>query len=212
MKKYLTLLIFLTIPLWGYRGSPMTPPGPGAGNGAPPYMGNGNFRKGMPGNVRGNRMGMNGMDINNLLKEVKKVSPYVEEKMNSLVRSDPKIGGILTRSLNRAYGWYLKLQNDPDGKKFAGEFWKLSVKEKEFALKIRDTSNKTTIKKLKRELNKTVSKLFDLRQKAREIKINRIEQNLDKIKADLKQRVKNKKQIVQDHIDSLLGIRKHLSW
>ena len=203
MKKYLILFLSFTLPLMAYGpGNFHNPDNSGMRN-APPYAG----KPGMRG-----RRNMRMPDIQNLISEVRKISPYVADEMEKIPSKYSGINGMLVRSLNRAYLWYNKLKDDAEGADFADDFWKLSVLEKEYALKIRDTKNNSEIKKLKKKLEKTVSKLFDLRQRAREIKIRRAEENLKKIKAELKERMKNRKQIIKDHINLLLGHRVNMSW
>jgi len=207
MKKYLVFFVLFTISLWGYENSHL-PPSHEVGRPAPPYMGKDGVRKGPGDNIFKRKR----IDIENLLQEVRKISPYTAEKIEVLSKRNPRLGRVLTNSLNRAYFWYQKLKDDKNGSKYADEFWKLSVLEKEIALKIRNSTDKSEIKRLKKSLNKIVSKLFDFRQKAREIKIKRIEENLKRVKKELKQRAEGKRQIVKEHIDTLLGNKRHLSW
>jgi len=147
-----------------------------------------------------------------VLEEIGKVSPYLKEKLIKAKQEHPRFYNMVIRRAIKGYFWWQKLKKDPEGKKFADKLWKLSIKEKELAVRYRNATSEKEKKRIISELKKIDSTLFDLRQKARELTIRDLEEKIKKIKEELKERKAHKEEIIQEHIDRLTGREKRWSW
>ncbi len=147
-----------------------------------------------------------------LISEVDKVSPYLAEKLRDLKKNRPRLYRIVLGKLARGYRWYQRLKHDPKGKKFADELWKLSLKERELALKYKESESEKVKKQIAKEIKKISEKLFDLRQEAREIAVKQLEEKLKTIKEELKEREAHREEIIQQHIDQILGKGQGWRW
>ncbi len=147
-----------------------------------------------------------------LLNEVGKVSPYLVGKLKKLKEENPMLyRGILIKT-EVGYRWWQRLKKDHEGKKFADELWKLSIKERELAVKYHDATSDKERSKIRKLLEKIDYNLFDLRQKARKITIKKLEEKLKQIKEDLKDREEHKEEIIKQHIDQITGQGRRWRW
>lgn len=71
------------------------------------------------------------------------------------------------------------------------------------------TSEKANIKK---ELEKNLSNLFDLKEVQREDEVKMLEQEITKLKEKVANRKKNKEVIIRRRMEELLGEEKYLDW
>jgi len=74
---------------------------------------------------------------------------------------------------------------------------------------IKDKKKQATIKK---ELEKKLNKLFDLREEARLKKVEALEQEMEKLKQMVDFRKKNKAKIIERRLNELLGNEDQLAW
>ncbi len=147
-----------------------------------------------------------------LMKEVEKVSPLLADRLNRLKNGRPRIYGMVMRRLSIAYRWYTRLKKDPEGKKFADKLWRLSIKERELAVRYREAKDREARREIEKKIRKLDEELFELRQKAREIAIKHLEDKLKQIKKELKEREKHKDEIIRQHVDQLLGKGRGWRW
>ncbi|MBU1096728.1 MAG: hypothetical protein KKB34_09635 [Bacteroidetes bacterium] len=66
--------------------------------------------------------------------------------------------------------------------------------------------------KIKNDLEKSLNKLFDLKEGLRENEVKELEKRLQELKEKLNIRQKNKSTIIRRRIDELLGDDKYLDW
>ena len=217
-KTLLTLaaLLFFMSSLYSQQWDRMGPGHGGIGV-APQYGPYGNREPGPVGPMRGPRTPKNGVigrrgapaitpDLENkILYKIGEISPFLKEKLIELKKNDPLRYNRVLHLLAVKYRWWQRLKNDPDGKKFADQLLNLSIKERELVVKYKLTNSESEKEKIRSKLEKIDTTLFDLRQKAREITVKKLEDRLNKIKKELKERKEHKREIIREHLDEILG-------
>lgn len=73
-------------------------------------------------------------------------------------------------------------------------------------------ASSTEKEKIKKELEKNLEYLFDLKEKQRESEVKMLEEEIDKLKEKIASRKNNKSTIIRRRIEELLGQEKYLDW
>ena len=164
-----------------------------------------------------------------ILPEVQKLTPeqeqialdhvkatYPEEKYEKLLELKGSRDMLYHRLLVKAYRemQYLEQlkERDPEQYEAMQEKEKLEIEAKELVDQYKKTENESEKEELKSQITELLSKIFDIRQQNREKEIERLEERLAEAKADNKKRLENKKEIVAERLNELLGEEKWMQW
>lgn len=103
-------------------------------------------------------------------------------------------------------------ERDPERYEQKKKEHSLERRSRQLAEKFRESKNEKEKVKIKDDLSVVLSKLFDLREKDREIEIKHLNQKLEHLKSVLAERKKKKKEIVDRRLQELIGERDVLIW
>jgi hypothetical protein len=87
----------------------------------------------------------------------------------------------------------------------------LEIQSESLALDYKDTDGNKK-QSVKKELQKVLSELFELREKDRKEDVARLEKELQELKESLQIRANKKNEIIERRIEDLLGENKYLDW
>lgn len=138
-----------------------------------------------------------------VLEIVKKHDPAFHGKLLKLRESAPAKYKVATRMAGKAF-MMSRMEQDPSLEKDAVRMMALEYETRELGLsyeKAKD-SEKT---KIKADLKKGLSELFDLRLKGQELRVKRMEKDLAKLKGQLEKRKASKARLVDSRVEQMTG-------
>ncbi|MCX6169531.1 MAG: hypothetical protein NTX65_09330 [Ignavibacteriales bacterium] len=153
-------------------------------------------------------------EIKTKLEEVKKLD---KNKYYQLLRESSPFSALVVPSLSGTYsysnGHALSLYENSykeRNEKIKKEK-ELEIDVELYALKCKnaDKANQQTLKK---ELQSSLSQLFDIRESQKQEEVKQLEKRLQDLKESLQARKQNKDEIVQRRIQELLGDSRYLRW
>ncbi len=208
-----------------FEGGPGMGMGPGGRQGGGPGMMQGPMGRpgmtqgasqGRPGNVKvrrtvrqgigeGGRFGWQDEDgaEERVLDLVKKHDPAFHGKLLKLRESAPAKYKVATRMAGKAF-LMSRMEQDPALEKDAVRLMALEYETRELALSYEKAKDSEKAK-IKADLKKGLSELFDLRLKGQELRVKRMEKDLSRLKGQLEKRKASKAKLVESRLEQMTG-------
>lgn len=141
---------------------------------------------------------------------------YPEERYQKLLDLKDTRPAVYNRLLQKAYRamHYMEQLKERDPEQYAAmnEMKELEIQTKELVDQYKNTKSESEQEKLKNQITELLNRIFDIRQQNRQKEIERLEERLAEAKENNKKRLQNKKEIVTDRLDDLLGEEKWMRW
>ena len=110
------------------------------------------------------------------------------------------------RAMSRLWWWYLQLRDKPKAVQDAmGSVAEARLRQHELRWAIQRAGNSQDKQRLVAELRQAVRKAFEARQVVKEHRLTELEREIQRIRADLKDRARRKEQIVSERLEKLLA-------
>ncbi len=138
-----------------------------------------------------------------VLEIVKKHDPAFHGKLLGLRESAPAKYKMATRMAGKAF-MMSRMEQDPSLEKDAVRMMALEYETRELGLSYEKAKDSEKAK-LKAELKKGLSELFDLRLKGQELRVKRMEKDLAKLKGQLEKRKGSKARLVESRLEQMTG-------
>lgn len=195
---------------YGMGGGPGQMVGPGQRGGGPAMKQGKGFKKPGAGRMNAGRgWGIPDELEAKILQVIKKNDPAFADKLARLKESDERKYDstieIAARFLNMG-----RIANEPGIEKDIVRGISLEYEARELALKY-ENAKENEKAKIKEDMKGKLNELFDIRTKAHEIRVKRLENEISQLKRNLEARKANKTKIVEQRLDQLIG-NKYLSW
>lgn len=142
------------------------------------------------------------------------LSKYIEaERLEKLkVKHPMAYRRLLRHALKEKRGLEHLKEVDPERFEVRSGCLKLELRTNMLAEDYRTTEANPKKEELKKELRTVLEQLFDLKEKEREFELKRLEKEIVKLKDIGTERKKNKKEIIERHLDELLLEKEYLRW
>ena len=134
------------------------------------------------------------------------IDPNVRVNLENLKNENPDRYGRKIQRLYREYVFLKRLEEEePQRYQEAIDLRKLSARADKLAEKYKKSDNDTERKQLKTDLKQILTNVFDLREKERFAEIDRIRTRLERLQTEMKERRENKNEIVENHLNKIIG-------
>jgi hypothetical protein len=198
-----------------HDGPPFPPPG-GPDGQVPPQGVNGPGFHG-PGGPEGQRPPMpvtlDKQALEKVEKFLKEYDPIKYKEVMAIKERDELLFNRIASDVFRNMQFMERMKKDNP------EVFKCMVEEKalesschELLKSLKDVRDQAKVNRVREELRKNLSRMFDLRQVAREEKIKRIERDMAELKTKQELRKKNRDKIIELRLNMMMGGAEGLEW
>lgn len=145
--------------------------------------------------------------IQKILDFVAKYMPWRQEELREMRAKDPQRFRMTCQRLRFEVAQLLRLKESDEGAfQKAIEERRLHRQAADLAARLRTTDDPKAREELTRELRKTFDRIFDLEMVTHEAQIRGIEERLEVLRRDLRDRAEHRRQIVEQRVkDALEG-------
>lgn len=145
-------------------------------------------------------------------KALSKLKTSVKEQLKVIKKyNSPKYYQLLRESQFKFLNFSILSKLDKKEHSNEEEIFEKDVTSEALAAKYKNAGNYDK-KKLKTQLKKTLSTLFDLKEERRKDEVKKLEEELRELKKSLKIRMQNKDEIVKRRLHELLDEDDYLEW
>ncbi len=151
--------------------------------------------------------------IEKALNFIREYAPLKYEEMMKMKEEEPMKFGHQIRCIVKIM---MKLEHlkevDPEAYKLAEKIARLEGKAFDMAIKYKREQSEEKREKIKKELKDLLYQIFEMRQRLREMRIKRLEREIERLKEMLKERERMKDKIVEHHLTELIFGEDIISW
>ncbi len=205
-----------TPPPPGPHDGPPFPPQGGPDGQVPPQGMNGPGFPG-PGGPEGQRppvfVKLEKQDLEKVEKFLKDYDPIKYREVMAIKEKDDMLYTRIASDVFRNLQFMERLKKDnPEAFKCMVEEKALESSCHELLKSLKDGRDPAKVNRVREELRKNLSRMFDLRQAAREEKIKRIERDMAELKTKQELRKKNRDKIIELRLNMMMGGAEGLEW
>ena len=136
----------------------------------------------------------------------KTIDPQISADLEDLKAKSPNRYERKIQRLYREYVFLKRLEEEePQRYKEAIDLRRQSARAEQLAGKYKKSGNEAERAQVLTELKQILNNVFDLREKERFAEIDRIRTRLERLQKEMKERRENKSEIVENHLNKIIG-------